>query len=97
MFRRIAAAGAPLGLAGGQVLALKDEAKALLERTPGLQLPNDLLLYAKTLSYLFGLGAELAPQVDMMKLTVPWLLRFLAEREPPPTAIAGAAAAPGGG
>jgi ubiquinone biosynthesis protein len=72
---------APLSLGSARVLQLKDEAKALLQETPGLQLPNDLLLYARTLSYLFALGAELAPEVDMMKLTVPWLLRFLAERE----------------
>jgi predicted unusual protein kinase regulating ubiquinone biosynthesis (AarF/ABC1/UbiB family) len=95
---------APLALGADRVLALKDEAKALLEETPGLQLPNDLLLYAKTLSYLFALGAELAPEVDMMKLTVPWLLRFLSAREPEPAALpaapsarAAAGAGPGGG
>ena len=66
------------------VLALKDEAKVLLRETPGLQLPNDLLLYARTLSYLFHLGDVLAPDVDMMKLAVPHLLRFLAERDPAP-------------
>jgi predicted unusual protein kinase regulating ubiquinone biosynthesis (AarF/ABC1/UbiB family) len=84
MFERIrggGAAGAPLALGAGRVMALKDEAKVLLQETPGLNLPNDLLLYAKTLSYLFALGTELAPEVDMMKLTVPWLLRFLAEKD----------------
>jgi predicted unusual protein kinase regulating ubiquinone biosynthesis (AarF/ABC1/UbiB family) len=80
MFERIAAEGQVLGLGGGQVLALKDHAKRLLEETPGLQLPNDLLLYAKTLSYLFAIGAMLDPDVDLMKLTVPYLLRFLADR-----------------
>lgn len=80
MFDRIAAEGQVLGLGGGQVLALKDHAKRLLERTPGLQLPNDLLLYAKTLSYLFALGERLDPSVDLMKLTVPYLLRFLAAK-----------------
>jgi len=79
MFARIAAEGAPLGLASGQVLALKDAAKALLERTEGLQLPNELLLYAKTLSYLMALGQELAPEVDVMRLCLPYALRFLAE------------------
>jgi predicted unusual protein kinase regulating ubiquinone biosynthesis (AarF/ABC1/UbiB family) len=83
MFARLRGEGAaPLSLGADRVLALKDEAKALLEETPGLQLPNDLLLYARTLSYLFALGAELAPELDLMKLTVPWLLRFLAERDP---------------
>ena len=84
MFERIRSgggAGAPLALGASRVLALKDEAKVLLQETPGLNLPNDLLLYAKTLSYLFALGTELAPEVDMMKLTVPWLLRFLAEKD----------------
>jgi len=87
MFARLRGEGAaPLALGADRVLALKDEAKALLEGTAGLQLPNDLLLYARTLSYLFALGAELAPEVDLMKLTVPWLLRFLAERDPAPAA-----------
>jgi predicted unusual protein kinase regulating ubiquinone biosynthesis (AarF/ABC1/UbiB family) len=66
---------------GSQVLSLKDEAKRLLEQTPGLQLPDDLLLYAKTLSYLFALGEELDPKVDLMKISVPYLLRFLARRD----------------
>lgn len=79
MFERMRTAGAaPLGLSGAQVLSLKDEAKRLLEETPGLQLPNDLLLYAKTLSYLFQLGAALDPSVDLVKISVPFLLQFLA-------------------
>jgi predicted unusual protein kinase regulating ubiquinone biosynthesis (AarF/ABC1/UbiB family) len=83
MFDRIAQAGtSPLGMTGSQVMVLKDEAKRLLEETEGLELPNDLLLYAKTLSYLFGLGAAIAPEVDLMKLSVPYLLRFLAEKQP---------------
>jgi predicted unusual protein kinase regulating ubiquinone biosynthesis (AarF/ABC1/UbiB family) len=61
------------------VLALKDEAKALLWSTPGLQLPNDLLLFAKTLSYVFGLARELDPEADPMRASLPYLLRFLAE------------------
>jgi predicted unusual protein kinase regulating ubiquinone biosynthesis (AarF/ABC1/UbiB family) len=81
MFGRLRAEGAPLGLAGGQVLALKDEAKRLLAETPGLQLPNELLLWAKTLSYLFALGEHLDPEADLMRTTVPYLLRWLAERD----------------
>lgn len=73
--------GGALGMSGERVLALKDEAKRLLYQTEGLNLPTDLLLYAKTLSYVFRLGGELAPEVDMMRLSVPYLLRFLAERE----------------
>lgn len=85
MFERIAERSGPggagaLGIGGSQILGLKDEAKALLQETPGLQLPNDLLLYAKTLSYLFALGEQLAPDVDLMKLSLPYVLRFLAER-----------------
>jgi predicted unusual protein kinase regulating ubiquinone biosynthesis (AarF/ABC1/UbiB family) len=84
MFSRIGAeSSSPLALGGSRVLALKDDAKHLLEETPGLELPTDLLLYAKTLSYLFGLGTLLAPEVDLMRLSVPYLLRFLAEKEEP--------------
>jgi predicted unusual protein kinase regulating ubiquinone biosynthesis (AarF/ABC1/UbiB family) len=86
VFARLAGeAGGPLALSGSRVLALKDEAKRLLYETPGLTLPSDLLLYAKTLSYLFALAREIAPEVDPMPLTVPWLLRFLAVRDPVPT------------
>jgi ubiquinone biosynthesis protein len=81
MFGRIGAQGGALGLAGAQVLSLKDEAKELLWNTPGLQLPNDLLLFAKTLSYVFALGRELDPGADMMRLALPYLVQFLAERD----------------
>lgn len=73
--------GSPLAVSGNRVLDLKDEAKILLQNTPGLQLPNDLLLYARTLSYLFALGEELDPEVDLMKISTPYLLRFLAEQD----------------
>jgi len=81
MFARIGAQGGALAMGGAAVLPLKDEAKALLQQTAGLQLPNDLLLYAKTLSYLFALGAELAPEVDVLKLCLPYALQFLAQKE----------------
>ncbi len=78
MFERIGQSGGALGVAGQAILGLKDEAKDLLRDTPGLQLPNDLLLYARTLTYLFALGDELAPEVDLVKLSTPYLLKFLA-------------------
>ena len=84
MFQKIKSTenpGAPLNRSGSQILGLKDQAKALLQSTPGLQLPNDLLLYARTLSYLFALGEELDPQVDLMKISTPYLLQFLAGKE----------------
>jgi ubiquinone biosynthesis protein len=82
MFARLRGEGASaLALSGERVLALKDEAMALLAATPGLALPTDLLLYAKTVTYLFALGRELAPEIDVMKLAAPYLLRFLAARE----------------
>ena len=78
MFERIARAGGGLAMAGPQVLSLKGEAVALLRETPGLRLPTDLLLYAKTLAYV---GAQLDPSVDMMKLCLPALLRFLTAKD----------------
>jgi len=90
MFGRIAGRGGPLGVPAAQVLSLKDEAKRLLQETPGLQLPNDLLLFAKTLSYLFALGAELDPEADLMQLSLPYLLQFLAGQEAPISRAPGA-------
>ena len=84
MFERLAGVASPLGLGGAQVLGLKDEAKALLQETPGVQLPNDLLLYARTMAYVFGLGQELAPEADVMKLCLPALLQFLAQKPDAP-------------
>jgi len=81
MFERIAGAGGALGTSGDRVLALKQEAKQLLQQTSGLQLPADLLLYAKTVSYVFALGRTVAPDVDVMKLSLPYLLRFLAKAD----------------
>jgi predicted unusual protein kinase regulating ubiquinone biosynthesis (AarF/ABC1/UbiB family) len=96
MFARVRGEGASaLALSGDRVLALKDEATQLLYATPGLALPSDLLLYAKTVSYLFALGREIAPGLDLMRIAVPYLLRFLASREP--ASPAAAAAGPAGG
>jgi ubiquinone biosynthesis protein len=81
MFERIARAGGVLDAGGSQILALEDEARELLQRTRGIQLPIDLLLYAKTVSYVFTLGAEIAPEVDLMKLSLPYLLQFLAQKD----------------
>jgi len=63
------------------VLSLKDEAKQLLWSTPGLQLPNDLLLFAKTLAYVFALARDLDPAADPMPVALPYLVRFLAETD----------------
>ncbi len=83
IFARFRGDGAgALSLSGERVLGLKDEAKVLLYETPGLALPTELLLYAKTLSYLFALGQEIAPGLDLMKLMVPYLLRFLTTKDP---------------
>jgi len=81
MFERIRESGGALSMPGQAILGLKDEAKRLLRETPGLQLPNDLLLYARTLTYLFALGEQLAPEVDLVKLSTPYLLKFLAESD----------------
>jgi len=110
MFERLRGErGGALGLSSSRVLALKEEAAGLLYRTPGLRLPAQLLLYAKTLSYVFGLGQELAPDLDLMRISVPYLLQFLAERDasgpesrgpegaPPSSAGAPTAAGPGAG
>jgi ubiquinone biosynthesis protein len=81
MFERIAAEGGGLGSGGATILALKGEAVALLQRTRGIVLPTELLLYARTLATVFSLAEEVAPRADVMKLTLPYLLQFLAKAE----------------
>ncbi len=78
MFDRIGAGSIALGMPGSRVLGLKDEAKALLQDTEGLQLPDDLLLFARTLTYVFALGRDLDPEADLLRLSLPYLLQFLA-------------------
>ncbi len=81
MFDRIGAGSIALGMPGSRVLGLKDEAKALLQDTEGLQLPDDLLLFARTLTYVFALARDLDPEADLMSLCLPYLLQFLAASE----------------
>lgn len=69
--------GLPADLGGEGVLALVEEARRRVQETPGLQLPGELLLYARTLAWIFRLGRELAPEADLLRLTLPYLLRFL--------------------
>jgi len=98
MFARMAKEGSALALGGTQVLALKDEAVRLLRETPGVQLPQDLLLFAKTLSYVFALGEAVAPRVDLLRVCLPYLLGFLGGGGPEPARTPGApGAGPGGG
>ena len=79
MFDRSSEVGG-LEASGTEVLGLKDRAVVLLEQTPGLRLPAELLLYARTLSHLFSLAEQLDDEVDMMKIALPYVLRFLAAR-----------------
>jgi ubiquinone biosynthesis protein len=81
MFERITETAAMTAGSSARILGLKDEAKVLLQQTEGVQLPMDLLFYAKTVSYIFALGAQLAPDVDVMKLSLPYLLEFLAQQD----------------
>jgi predicted unusual protein kinase regulating ubiquinone biosynthesis (AarF/ABC1/UbiB family) len=74
-------ASGALSLPGTAVLSLKEEAATLLRDTPGLQLPHDLLLVARTLAGVFALVDELSPGLDPMPIALPFLLRFLAERD----------------
>ncbi len=86
--------GLPAASGGDGVLSLVEEARRLVQETPGLQLPGELLLYARTLAWIFRLGRELAPEADLLRLTLPYLLRFLSGA---PGGGTGGAAGPGGG
>ena len=50
-----------LAASGSQIVSLKETAVVLLDRTPGIQLPMHLLLFARTLAQLFALGERAIP------------------------------------
>jgi len=41
------------------------------------RIPRDLLLWARTLAYVYNLGERIAPGADPMRLFLPHLLRFI--------------------
>jgi ubiquinone biosynthesis protein len=72
------AAGA-LGAGPASIESLKQLGKQLLQESEAFVVPADLVLYARTLAYVYTLADAVAPGVDPMPLLLPHVLRFLAE------------------
>jgi ubiquinone biosynthesis protein len=72
------AAGA-LGASAATIESLKQLGKQLLQESKAFLVPADLLLYARTLAYVYALAETVAPGIDPMPRLLPHLLRFLAD------------------
>lgn len=87
------AAGA-LGANVAGIQSLKQLGKRLVRESGAFRIPRELLLWARTLAYVYNLAERIAPGADPMRLFLPHLLRFVttdaastsrkasAEREP---------------
>jgi ubiquinone biosynthesis protein len=73
------AAGA-LGANVAAIQSLKQLGKRLVRESGAFRIPRELLLWARTLAYVYNLAERIAPQTDPMRLFLPHLLRFVTER-----------------
>jgi ubiquinone biosynthesis protein len=73
------AAGASNALGAGvaAIQSLKQLGKQLVRESRAFRVPRDLLLWARTLAYVYNLGERIAPAADPMRLFLPHLLRFI--------------------
>ena len=73
------AAGASNALGAGvaAIQSLKQLGKQLVRESRAFRIPRDLLLWARTLAYVYNLGERIAPGADPMRLFLPHLLRFI--------------------
>ena len=75
------AAGA-LGANVAGIQALKELGKRLVRESGAFRVPRELLLWARTLAYVYNLAERIAPDVDPMRLFLPHLLRFVTASPP---------------
>ena len=75
------AAGA-LGANTAGIQALKELGKRLVRESGAFRIPRELLLWARTLAYVYNLAERIAPDVDPMRLFLPHLLRFVTASPP---------------
>ena len=81
------AAGA-LGANTAGIQALKELGKRLVRESGAFRIPRELLLWARTLAYVYNLAERIAPDVDPMRLFLPHLLRFVTASPPATRATA---------
>jgi len=70
------AAGA-LGADVAAIQSLKQLGKRLVRESGAFRIPRDLLLWARTLAYVYNLAERIAPGSDPMRLFLPHLLKFV--------------------
>lgn len=91
-----AGAAEALSATPSTIEALKELGKQLLRESRAFRVPTELLLYARTLAYVFALSERIAPGHSPMPQLLPRLLGFLAGGDrapvPPPTASGASAA-----
>jgi ubiquinone biosynthesis protein len=75
------AAGA-LGANVAAIQSLKQLGKRLVRESGAFRIPRELLLWARTLAYVYNLAERIAPGIDPMRLFLPHLLRFVTGSRP---------------
>jgi predicted unusual protein kinase regulating ubiquinone biosynthesis (AarF/ABC1/UbiB family) len=93
-----AGAAEALSATPSTIAALKEVGKRLVRESRAFRVPTELLLYARTLAYVFALSERIAPGHSPMPQLLPRLLGFLAsgDQGPPPTASEASAGARSG-
>jgi predicted unusual protein kinase regulating ubiquinone biosynthesis (AarF/ABC1/UbiB family) len=61
---------------------MRDWVMALLSKIEGVQIPNDLVLYGRTISLLHGLATRLDPEINVFRVAAPYLIQFLLGASP---------------
>jgi predicted unusual protein kinase regulating ubiquinone biosynthesis (AarF/ABC1/UbiB family) len=56
---------------------IRDWVWSLLSKIERLQIPNDLILYGRTVALLHGLATQLHPAINVFAVVAPYLLQFL--------------------
>lgn len=56
---------------------VRDWVTELLSKIEGVQVPNDLVLYGRTISLLHGLATRLDPNINVFRIAAPYLMQFL--------------------
>lgn len=87
-----AGAASALGAGVGAIQALKQLGKQLVRESRAFRIPRDLLLWARTLAYVYNLAERIAPGADPMRLFLPHLMRFVTTPADPATGGASVAA-----
>jgi len=72
-----AGAASALGAGVAAIQSLKQLGKQLVRESRAFRVPRDLLLWARTLAYVYNLAERIAPGADPMRLFLPHLLRFV--------------------